>query len=98
MKKSLFDCPFLRYYRILSGDKTIEWRSEYHNENIAEDVFSHCDCIVVPSTWDENSPLVIHEAQQVRIPVITAGMTFNIFMNDISTNQVLKNMEECQNS
>jgi len=29
---------------------------------------------VVPSIWEENSPLVIHEAQQARVPVITAGM------------------------
>jgi len=57
---------------ILGKDKSIEWRSEYKNENIVQDVFSHCDCIVVPSIWDENSPLVIHEAQQVRLPVITA--------------------------
>jgi hypothetical protein len=26
----------------------------------------------VPSVWVENSPLVIHEAQQARVPVITA--------------------------
>lgn len=28
---------------------------------------------VVPSIWVENSPLVIHEALQVRMPVITAN-------------------------
>ncbi|KAK3289395.1 hypothetical protein CYMTET_3172 [Cymbomonas tetramitiformis] len=32
-----------------------------------------CDCIVVPSIWNENSPLVIHEAQQARKPVVTSG-------------------------
>jgi glycosyltransferase involved in cell wall biosynthesis len=51
----------------------IEWLSEYQNENIVKDVFNHTDCIVVPSIWVENSPLVIHEALQVRIPVITAN-------------------------
>ncbi len=50
----------------------IEWRTEYRNENIVQEVFNHCDCIVVPSIWDENSPLVIHEAQQCGVPVITA--------------------------
>ncbi len=50
----------------------IEWRGEYENENIVEEVFNHIDAIVVPSIWMENSPLVIHEAQQVRVPVITA--------------------------
>ena len=34
----------------------IEWLPEYDNENIVRDVFNRCDCIVVPSIWDENSP------------------------------------------
>jgi MoaA/NifB/PqqE/SkfB family radical SAM enzyme len=32
------------------------------------------DAIVVPSIWVENSPLVIHEALQARVPVITADV------------------------
>lgn len=52
----------------------IEWLSEYRNQEIVEDVFNHIDAIVVPSIWVENSPLVIHEAQQVRVPVITADV------------------------
>jgi radical SAM protein with 4Fe4S-binding SPASM domain len=44
----------------------------YRNENIVEDVFNKVDAIVVPSIWGENSPLVIHEAQQVKVPVITS--------------------------
>lgn len=51
----------------------IQFSSEYNNVNIVRDVFNYVDCIVVPSIWDENSPLVIHEAQQVRVPVITAN-------------------------
>jgi MoaA/NifB/PqqE/SkfB family radical SAM enzyme len=35
-------------------------------------VFDHVDAIVVPSIWMENSPLVIHEALQARVPVVTA--------------------------
>jgi glycosyltransferase involved in cell wall biosynthesis/MoaA/NifB/PqqE/SkfB family radical SAM enzyme len=50
----------------------VEWLPEYKNQQIVQDVFNHCDAIVVPSIWVENSPLVIHEAQQVRLPVITA--------------------------
>lgn len=59
----------------LPGDigTRVEWRPEYRNQNIVEDVFDHCDAIVVPSIWVENSPLVIHEAQQARVPVITAN-------------------------
>jgi glycosyltransferase involved in cell wall biosynthesis/MoaA/NifB/PqqE/SkfB family radical SAM enzyme len=52
--------------------KRIEWLQEYRNQEIVHDVFNRVDVIVVPSVWVENSPLVIHEAQQVRIPVITA--------------------------
>ena len=51
----------------------VEWLTEYKNQEIARDVFGRCDAIVVPSLWVENSPLVIHEAQQARVPVITAN-------------------------
>jgi glycosyltransferase involved in cell wall biosynthesis len=51
----------------------IEWLPEYNNEDIVSEVFNRCDCIVAPSIWDENSPLVIHEAQQCSVPVITAN-------------------------
>lgn len=52
----------------------IEWMGEYQNNNIMVDVFNKTDCIVVPSIWVENSPLVIHEALQARLPVITANV------------------------
>ena len=60
--------------RRLPGDaaERVEWLPEYRNQDIVEDVFNRVDAIVVPSVWVENSPLVIHEAQQVRVPVITA--------------------------
>lgn len=51
----------------------IEFEGEYINHNLANEVFSKIDCIVVPSIWAENSPLVIHEAQSCKIPVITAN-------------------------
>ena len=50
----------------------VEWLGEYKNQNIVNDVFNRVDAIVVASVWAENSPLVIHEAQQARVPVITA--------------------------
>ena len=53
--------------------RRIEWMPEYKNWNIVRDVFDRCDAIVVPSVWVENSPLVIHEAQHARVPVITAN-------------------------
>jgi len=51
----------------------VEWMTEYKNQQIVEDVFNKVDAIVVPSVWVENSPLVIHEAQQARVPVVTAN-------------------------
>ena len=58
----------------LPGDacSRVEWRPEYRNQEIVRDVFDHVDAIVVPSIWVENSPLVIHEALQARVPVVTA--------------------------
>ena len=58
----------------LPGDAPdrVEWMGEYRNQSIVPEVFNRVDAIVVPSVWVENSPLVIHEAQQARVPVITA--------------------------
>lgn len=56
-----------------SSKNKIEFSGEYINHNLANDVFSNVDCIVVPSIWGENSPLVIHEAQSCKVPVITAN-------------------------
>lgn len=50
----------------------IVFAGEYINQNLADEVFSKVDCIVVPSIWAENSPLVIHEAQSCKVPVIAA--------------------------
>ncbi|MFO0649341.1 MAG: glycosyltransferase [Polyangiales bacterium] len=50
----------------------IEWLDEYRNQDIVQTVFDRVDAIVVPSIWVENSPLVIHEAQQARVPVVTS--------------------------
>ena len=60
--------------RSLPGGKAqrVEWLHEYRNADIVREVFNRVDAIVVPSVWVENSPLVIHEAQQSRVPVITA--------------------------
>ena len=50
----------------------VDWLPEYRNADIVCEVFDRVDAIVVPSVWVENSPLVIHEAQQARVPVIAA--------------------------
>jgi glycosyltransferase involved in cell wall biosynthesis/MoaA/NifB/PqqE/SkfB family radical SAM enzyme len=51
----------------------VEWMPEYRNQDIVKDVFNRIDAIVVPSVWVENSPLVIHEAQEAKVLVITAN-------------------------
>jgi len=56
----------------LNCNNEIEFLGEYDNKNLVEEVFSKVDAIVTPSIWGENSPLVIHEAQACKIPVITA--------------------------
>ena len=61
--------------RVLPAGKAdrVEWLPEYRNPDIVREVFDRVDAIVVPSVWVENSPLVIHEAQQARVPVIAGG-------------------------
>ena len=54
------------------GGSRVQWMGEYRNPDIVSEVFDRCDAIVVPSIWAENSPLVIHEALQAGVPVITA--------------------------
>ena len=62
------------YVKSLGNDvaSRIEWMGGYRNDDIAQDVFNHVDAIVVPSIWGENSPLVIHEALEAKVAVITA--------------------------
>jgi glycosyltransferase involved in cell wall biosynthesis len=55
-----------------SAGGRVQWMGEYRNPDIVPEVFNRCDAIVVPSIWAENSPLVIHEALQARVPVITS--------------------------
>ena len=66
LKRQLSDCG-------ADVANRVEWLGGYKNAEISAAVFSKVDCIVVPSIWMENSPLVIHEAQQAKVPVITAA-------------------------
>ncbi len=60
--------------RMAQDREGVHFHGPYVNRNLATEVFSQVDCIVVPSIWMENSPLVIHETQACRIPVITANV------------------------
>ena len=55
------------------AESWVKWMGEYRNPDLVAEVFDSCDAIVVPSIWAENSPLVIHEALQAGVPVITTG-------------------------
>ncbi len=68
------DGQTLKILKQLAADSPnpVEFLGSYVNSNLADKVFSHIDVLVVPSIWVENSPLVIHEAQACKIPVITA--------------------------
>jgi len=57
---------------LAGGDARVTFEGEYNNSAVGS-VLSEMDALVVPSRWVENAPLVIHEAQQVRLPVITAN-------------------------
>ncbi|MCD2316941.1 glycosyltransferase family 4 protein [Sphingomonas sp. IC-11] len=45
----------------------------YDNQNVAS-LMAACDYVVMPSTWWENSPVVIQEALGARRPVICTGI------------------------
>lgn len=70
--------PFTRSLRVYTEtlgqhvERRIYWMGGYRNDDIVGDVFNYVDAIVVPSIWGENSPLVIHEALEAKVPVITA--------------------------
>jgi galactokinase/glycosyltransferase involved in cell wall biosynthesis/MoaA/NifB/PqqE/SkfB family radical SAM enzyme len=67
LQRKISECPDPRAHDIFS------WEAEYVNMDIVDRVFNAIDCLVVPSIWEENSPLVIHEAQQCGVPVITSS-------------------------
>ncbi|MBL0316117.1 MAG: glycosyltransferase [Flavobacteriales bacterium] len=54
----------------LDSANPVDFMGEYVSSNLADEVFSQVDRIVVPSIWAENSPLVIHEAQACHVPVL----------------------------
>lgn len=58
----------------IGQNKDILFMGSYQNKNIIKEVLNHIDVLVVPSLWFENSPLVIHEALEAGIPVVTANM------------------------
>lgn len=56
-----------------SSGLTIRFRGRFGRDRLAQ-VYSEIDVLVVPSIWDENSPLVVHEAFAAGIPVIASDV------------------------
>jgi len=55
----------------IRGDRRIRLRGGYDNKKIGS-ILSEIDLLVVPSIWQENSPLVIHEAYLAKVPVVAS--------------------------
>lgn len=60
-RSAVADYPFLFYH------------GPYDNRRVAA-LMAACDYVLMPSTWWENSPVVIQEAFQARRPVICTGI------------------------
>ncbi len=70
---------------IVGNDQRIEFRGTFPNERIGK-ILKQIDILVVPSLWHENSPLIIHSAQEAHIPVVcsnTEGVS-EIIQNDFN--------------
>ena len=58
---------------IAGDDERIHFCGTFPNHEIGF-VFSNLDCLVVPSLWYENTPLVIYSAQSTNTPVIATNL------------------------
>lgn len=63
---------YIRSLKALAKGGNIKFIGEFEHRNIGE-VLSRADALVVPSRWQENSPLVIQEAQLAGVPVIASN-------------------------
>ncbi|MGC8927376.1 MAG: glycosyltransferase [Myxococcota bacterium] len=60
----------------IKDNKFIEYRGQFEPKN-KRDIFNEIDYLLVPSIWEENSPLVIHEALIYNTPVIASNIGGN---------------------
>jgi glycosyltransferase involved in cell wall biosynthesis len=56
----------------LAGDNVI-FKGRFDNERLSE-VYAEIDVLVVPSVWNENSPITIHEAFLTGTPVLASDI------------------------
>jgi glycosyltransferase involved in cell wall biosynthesis len=62
-----------RLRRLAAGREAIRFRGVFPNERIGE-VLGEIDVLVVPSIWNENTPLVVSSAQAARCPVVASDV------------------------
>lgn len=62
-----------RLREMASGDPAIRFCGAFPNSEIGE-ILSDLDILVVPSVWNENSPLVVYAAQAAGCPVVGSNV------------------------
>ncbi len=62
-----------KVYDLADGDPRINFAGPFPNERIAEEL-SKVDVLVVPSTWYENTPLIIYTAFATGVPVVATNL------------------------
>lgn len=62
-----------RLREMASGDPAIRFCGAFPNSQIGE-VLSDLDILVVPSVWNENTPLVVYSAQAAGCPVVGSNV------------------------
>jgi len=62
-----------RFDTLVANYDFLSYEGAYDNENVSR-LMAECDYVIVPSTWWENSPVVIQEAFATGRPVICSGI------------------------
>jgi glycosyltransferase involved in cell wall biosynthesis len=72
MNNGMFDYG-RRIKKMSAANKNIKFMGTFDNREVAS-VFREIDVLIFPSIWQENSPLVIHEALIAGVLVITSNI------------------------
>jgi len=64
---------FSRIKAVARGNKNIRFMGVFDNKEIAN-IFKEMDVLIFPSVWEENSPLVLHEAILTKTPVLASDI------------------------
>ncbi|WP_426234020.1 glycosyltransferase [Pseudomonas sp. TWP3-2] len=72
-KETDFPDYVARLRRLASGNASVKFCGTFANEEIF-DVLGRLDALVVPSVWNENTPLVVYSAQAAGCPVVASDV------------------------